>query len=51
MFALIIHDMTSFCSSVYYVDATEVRKKEFDHFISRGSEVIPELEKKLYIKK
>ena len=29
-----IHDMTSFCSSVYYVDATEVRKKEFDHFIS-----------------
>ena len=34
MFALIIHDMTSFCSSVYYVDATAVRKKEFDHFIS-----------------
>ena len=43
--------MTTFQSDVYYVSSNKVEKEEFDHFVSRGSEVIPELEKKLYIKK
>lgn len=51
LFVLLIHDMSKFQSSVYYVDSKNVKKEEFDHFVSRGSEVIPELEKKLYIKK
>lgn len=51
LFALLIHDMTKFQSDVYYISSHKVEKEEFDHFVSRGSEVIPELEKKLYIKK
>lgn len=51
MFVLLIHDMSKFQSSVYYVDSKNVRKEEFDYFVSRGSEIIPEVERKLYIKK
>lgn len=51
LFALLIHNMTTFQSDVYYVSSNKVEKEEMEHFVSRGSEVIPELEKKLYIKK
>lgn len=51
LFALLIHDMTKFQSNVYYISSFKIEKEEFDHFVSRGSEVIPELEKKMYIKK
>ena len=47
LFTLIINDMTKFQSSVYYVTSLDVIKREFNHFVSRGSEIIPEIEKKL----
>lgn len=46
LFALLIHDMTKFQSNVYYISSFKIEKEEFDHFVSRGSEIIPELEKK-----
>lgn len=47
LFAFIINDMTEFQSSVYYVTSSDVVKRDFDHFVSRGNEIIPEIEKKL----
>lgn len=51
LFALLVHDMSAFQSSVYYVSPMAIEKKEFSHVVSRGNEVIPELEKKMYLKK
>lgn len=51
LFVLLIHNMSKFHSSVYYVDSKNVLKEDFEYLVSRGSEIIPNLEKKLYIKK
>ncbi len=42
--------MTAFQSSVYYVTSDKVTAKDFDHYVSRGNEIIPMIEKK-YIKR
>lgn len=50
LFVLLIHDMTKFQSSAYYIEAELIQKREFNHFVSRGSEIIPELEKRIFQK-
>lgn len=47
LFTLIINDMTKFQSSVYYVTSGDIVKRDFEHFVSRGNDIIPEIEKKL----
>lgn len=51
LFAFLLHDMTAFKSSVYYVTSDKVTSKDFDHYVSRGNEIIPMIEKKIYQKK
>ena len=51
LFAFLLHDMTAFQSSVYYVTSDKVTAKDFDHYVSRGNEIIPMIEKKIYQKK
>lgn len=50
LFALLVHDMSEFKSSVYYINSQAVQKENFNHFVSRGSEIIPKLEQKIYKK-
>lgn len=50
LFVFLLHDMTKFQSSVYYITNQTISCKDFDHYVSRGSEIMPSIEKK-FIKK
>lgn len=50
LFVFLLHDMTKFQSSVYYITSQTISHNDFDHYVSRGSEIMPSIEKK-FIKK
>ena len=51
LFIFLLHDMTKFRSSVFYITNQTISCKDFDHYVSRGSEIMPSIEKKFIKKK
>lgn len=50
LFVFIVHDMTKFQTTVYYISENEITKKEYDQYTSRGTTIMPEVEEMLLTK-
>ena len=50
-FIFIVHDMKNFKTDYYYITENTIEKKEYDSYTSRGNTIIPEIERKILLKK
>jgi len=46
-FVFIVHNMDSFKTTYYLITKKKIEKKEYSSYTSRGSTIMPEIEKKL----